>query len=87
MSITNPCEEGCNLPSSPNDIKIMLFRLEKELKELIKSTETKILLHDGKIAEACKYLKDNLSNSIRCLLLDMEESRKNRQSYNRNNFT
>ncbi len=28
----------------------------------------------GKIAELCKYIKDNLSNSIRCLLANMEES-------------
>lgn len=61
--------------SSPNDIKILIYKLKSELTDLIKTTEGKLLLHDGKIAELCKYLKDNLSNSIRCLLLDMEASR------------
>lgn len=87
MSICKEIEEGCNVPSSPNDIKILLYQLKKEVRELIKNTEVKLLCQDGQIAELCQYLKNNLSNSIRCLLLDMEESRKNRQSYNRNNFT
>ena len=68
------CEKGEDF-SSPNDIKIMLWKLTKEVDELVKNTEAKLLLHDGKIAELCKYLKDNLSNSIRCMFLDMEQSR------------
>lgn len=74
MSICKEIEEECKALSSPNDIKILLVRLTKEVDELITSTEAKLLLHDGKIAELCKYLKDNLSNSIRCLLFDMEKS-------------
>lgn len=70
-TITNPCEEGCYLPSSPNDIKILLNQIKREVKELATRTESKLLLHDGKIAEMCKYIKDNLSNSIRCLLDSM----------------
>ena len=68
MNYTNKCVEGCNLPSTPNDIKILLQQIIREVKELSETTEAKLLLHDGKIAEMCKYIKDNLSNSIRCLL-------------------
>lgn len=75
MSICKEIEEGCNLPSSPNDIKILLKQIKKEVDDLVTSTEAKLLLHDGKLAELCKYLKDNLSNSIRCMLADMESSR------------
>ena len=73
------CEELCNLPSSPNDIKILLKQIKREVDNLITSTEAKLLLHDGKIAECCRYLKDNLSNSIRCMLEDMEKSRRIRK--------
>lgn len=70
----NTCVEGCNIPSSPNDIKILLMQIKREVDELVKTTEAKLLLHDGKIAEMCKYIKDNLSNSIRCLLDSMQLS-------------
>lgn len=69
------CEEACNLASSPNDIRILLVQIKRQVKELTENTEAKLLLHDGKIGELCKYLKDNLSNSIRCMLADMEASR------------
>ena len=68
------CVEGCNIPSSPNDMKILLKNIKAEVDELVKTTEAKLLCHDGKIAELCKYLKDNLSNSIRCLLDSMQLS-------------
>lgn len=62
---------GCYSASSPNDIKILLNQIKREVEELSKNTEAKLLIHDGKIAELCKYLKDNLSNSIRDLLDSM----------------
>ena len=65
------CEEGCSLPSSPNDLKILMYKMKKEVDELVKTTEAKLLAHDGKIAEMYKYIKDNLSNSIRCQLESM----------------
>lgn len=67
----NSCVEGCSLPSSPNDLKILLNNIKREVDELVKTTEAKLLYHDGKIAELTKYIKDNLSNSIRCLLDSM----------------
>lgn len=65
------CEEGCSLPSSSNEIEILIRQLKREVSKLITETEAKLLLHDGKIAEMCKYIKDNLSNSIRELLDSM----------------
>lgn len=74
MNVNFNCTDGCNLPSEPNDIKILLKEIKADVEKLIKDTEAKLLLHDGKIAELCLYLKNNLSNSIRCLLLDMQNS-------------
>lgn len=64
MSTTNKC----SLDTSSNELEILLRQLKRELAELVKSTEYKLLQHDGKIAEMCVYLKTNLSNSIRELL-------------------
>ena len=63
--------EECSLNSSPNDLKILMYKLKNEVDELVKTTEAKLLCHDHKIAEMCKYIKDNLSNSIRCELESM----------------
>lgn len=62
------------LDSSSDEYKVILARIQKEIDELVKESEAKLLLHDGKIAECCRYLKDNLTNSIRCVLLDMDTS-------------
>lgn len=70
----NSCVEGCDIPSTPNDLKILVKHLKREVDELVKNTEAKLLIHDGKIAELCKYLKDNLSNTIRCLIDSMQLS-------------
>jgi exopolysaccharide biosynthesis protein len=74
--MTNICsyEEGCSLPSSSNKLEILLRQLKRELADLVKTTEYKLLQHDGKIAEMCVYLKTNLSNSIRELLDSMNLS-------------
>lgn len=68
--------KGCNLPSNPNELKVLMCQMKKEVEKLIKDTKSQLLIHDGKIAECCRYLKDNLSNSIRCLLNDMENTRR-----------
>lgn len=70
----NICGDG-GMPSSPNDIKILLKNIQADVKKLMTETEAKLLCHDGKIAELCKYIKDNLSNSIRCLIDTMKLSR------------
>lgn len=46
MNICKEIEEGCNLPSSPNDIKILLNQVKREITELTKNTEAKVLIQD-----------------------------------------
>lgn len=46
MSICKEIEEGCKLPSSPNDIKILINQIKREIKELTKNTEAKVLIQD-----------------------------------------
>lgn len=75
MSNINNCAEGFDLPSTPNEIKILLTQLKREIANLTTTTEGKLLIHDGKIAELCKYVKDNLGNTLRCLLDTMLKSR------------
>lgn len=48
MSITKSCVEGCSLPSTPNDLKVLLMQCKRELKELTETTEAKLLCHDRK---------------------------------------
>lgn len=67
-------ENECSLPTDPNELKVLVCQLQREVEELIKSTEATLLAQNGKIAECCKYLKEHLSNSIKCLLADMEAS-------------
>lgn len=55
-----------------NDVLIM--QLKREVNELMKKTEASLLRHDGKIAELCKYLRDNLSSSLAMLLDTMASS-------------
>ena len=68
------CEEGCSLPSSTNKYDVLIKQLKDEIDNLVNTTEAKLLDHDGKIAELCKYVKDNLSNTIICLLDSMKLS-------------
>lgn len=74
MNKTIDCTEGYNIPSESNELKIFIKRLIKEVEDLSKTTEATLLKHDGKIAELCKYVKDNLSNTLRCLVDTMLSS-------------
>lgn len=71
--------EVCNIDGNcanytSNELGILYNQLRRELDTLIKETEATLLLHDGKLAELCQYLQTNLSNTIRCLLEDMDVS-------------
>lgn len=70
MSNLKTCVEGCNLPSTPNDI--LLKQIKENIEKLMKDTEAKLLCHDGKIAELCLYIKENLEDSLKALILNME---------------
>ena len=71
----NKCVEGSFIPSTPNELEILYRQLKREIELLIKNTNNQLLRHDEKIAELCKYIKDNLSNSLRCLINSMKLNR------------
>ena len=48
MSDITKCVEGCNIPSTPNDLKIYVLQLKREVEKLINTTEAKLLCHDRK---------------------------------------
>ena len=58
----------CNLKIESNELEILVRQLQKEVDTLSKTTEATLLKHDGKIAELCLYIKENLSNELRTLL-------------------
>ena len=57
-----------------NTTDILIRQLKREVKSFYDDTTAKLLLHDGKIAELCNYVKTNLSNNIRELVDTMEAS-------------
>ena len=67
----NACE---NMNTGDNKYDVLIAEIKKEIIELCKTSTAKFLFYDGKVAELCTYIKDNLSNSIRCLLSDMKMS-------------
>lgn len=71
--MSNLCNT-CSLQNNDNTNEILLNQIRNEIRELSKTTTARLLIQDGKIAELCVYLKDNLSNSIRELLDVMEKS-------------
>lgn len=58
----------CSLPSKDNQFDVILLQVKREIKELQDTTTARFLMQDGKIAETCVYIKNNLSNAIRELL-------------------
>ena len=68
------CSDGCNMQSSDNKIDILIQQLKLEVKNLLNTTQAKLLCQDKKISETCIYIKNNLSNYIRDLLSSMEQS-------------
>ena len=68
------CCGGISLPSHDNEIEILIRQLKKEVNELMKTTQAKLLCQDKKIAETMIYIKNNLSNALRILLNSMLES-------------
>lgn len=72
MEVLNKCLE--NECMSSNELEILMRQIQREVEKFYNDTTAKLLLHDGKIAELCNYVKTNLSNSIRELLDNMKIS-------------
>lgn len=53
---------------------VLVLQLKQEVEKLMNETTSRLLMQDGKIAEVCNYIKDNLSASISELLNTMENS-------------
>lgn len=48
MSDYKTCVEGCEIPSNPNDLKVLMIQLKRDLKSLMTTTEATLLRHDRK---------------------------------------
>ena len=57
MNKYNSCVEGCNLPSTPNDLKILVCQLKREVEKLMQETNAKLLCHDRKNCGAMQIHK------------------------------
>lgn len=68
------CCGGINLPSHNNELEVIVKHLQKEVVDLMKSTDKRLLCQDKKIAETMVYIKNNLSNSLRLILNSMLEN-------------
>ena len=72
----NSCIDKCDLPNADNELIVLLKQLRREVLKFYNDTTKSLLEHDGKIAELCNYIKDNLSSNLRVLLDSMLESRR-----------
>ena len=64
----------CNLSSEDNCDELIHKDLQEQMRILLNTTTAKMLLFEGKLSELCKYIKENLSNTLRELIHDMEHS-------------
>ena len=62
----------CNLRKETNDI--FLLKIIREIEKLSETTEARLLKQDGKIAELCIYIRENLSATITEYLDVMKEN-------------
>lgn len=65
---------NCSLPKNETPSEILVKQLRLEVEELIKSTEATLLKQQGRIAELCVYIKENLTESLRELFNGMKLS-------------
>ena len=62
------------LPKNKDTTDILVLQLKTEVEKLMNETTARLLMQDGKIAELCNYIKDNLSATISELLNTMQYS-------------
>ena len=63
------CINLCN-----KDENILLTQIKRELEKLMNTTSARLLKQDGKIAELCLYLKDNLKSTLGGMFDTMKEN-------------
>lgn len=64
----------CCMRSDDNTVKILVNDLIREMQKFKEDSTARLLLQDGKIAETCVYIKENLSNYLRDIINDMDNS-------------
>lgn len=62
------------IPNYTEKTDVLVLQLKEEVKKLMDETTARLLMQDGKIAELCNYIKDNLSATISELLNTMQYS-------------
>ena len=60
----NSCYGGVDMQSEDNTIEILIKQLQREVQELMETTQAKLLCQDKQIAECCTYIKNNLLNLL-----------------------
>lgn len=66
--------KACSLVSGDNSDDVIHKELQRQICELMNTTTAKMLVFEGKLSELCKYIKDNLSNTLREMLSDMKHT-------------
>lgn len=64
----------CCMKPQDNTMQVFLAELKRELLILKTDTTARLLIQDGKIAETCVYIKQNLSNYLRDMFSTMENA-------------
>lgn len=59
------CNEDCNLQVENTEVDALIKKLIREVTELTKDTESRLLEQNEKIADLCLFLRENVSTSIR----------------------
>lgn len=67
----NTCE---NMGAHDVKYDLLIGEIKKQVEELCKTSVAKFLMYDEKVSDLCSYIKNNLSNSIMCLIMDMKLS-------------
>ena len=62
------------LKPETNQTDILVMQLKREIEKHKQDTTAQLLIHDGKIAKLCAYLKENLSSELQLLLDSMLNS-------------
>jgi len=65
---------NCCLPDYTSENDVLVLQLKREVEELMNETTARLLKQDGKIAELCQYIKENLSGTLAVLMDSMKLS-------------
>lgn len=64
----------CCLNENKLSVDVLVNQLKEKISDLMNTTQARLLKQDGKIAEMCNYIKDNLSGTLAGLFNSMKLS-------------